>query len=142
VRCAVGSAGSQLQGEQVENLFYGRTLGGVVRWGTRDDTWGFDKLEVRRHVVESAFGGCYVNSRQASFCTEAGVRRAVGSGGSHLGGEQVENLFYGRTRGASCGGERGMTLGCSTNWKFVATLRLSACLRASLGPARTGFASA
>jgi hypothetical protein len=49
-RLAVGGAVSHLGGEQVKNLFYGRTLGRVLLFAARYRTWVFDKLEARRHV--------------------------------------------------------------------------------------------
>ena len=52
VRRAVSGAVSHLGGEQVKNLFYGRTLGRVLLLAARYRTWVFDKLEARRHVVE------------------------------------------------------------------------------------------
>ena len=39
------------------------------------------------------------NSLNTAVCTDAGPRRAVGGAASHLGDEQVKNLFYGRTLG-------------------------------------------
>jgi len=58
-RRAVGGAVSHWGGEQVKNLFYGRTLGSDLLLAARDCTWVFDKLKARRHVVlEAAIGLC------------------------------------------------------------------------------------
>ena len=48
-RLAVGGAVSHLGGEQVKNLFYGRTLGRVVLLAVRSHTQVFNKLKARRH---------------------------------------------------------------------------------------------
>ena len=39
------------------------------------------------------------NWLNTAFFTDAGLRRAFGGAVSHSGGEQVKNLFYGRTLG-------------------------------------------